>query len=415
MNVWIIKDGENLPLDSDTRLMRYGLLSESLLAKGHSVTWWASTFSHQKKTLLFDTDSIVNIAPNYTIRMLDCGGYKSNISLQRWIHHHRLAKRLNAEFKISELPNVIVCSFPIIETSFEAVQFAHLHNIPIILDVLDLWPDAYILKFPKLLRPIARLAFSQAFRKTKFALGNADSLIAVSDGWLNWSLRHARRERQTNDRIFCLGYKKTEFDEKTESKIGELLQRLEKKSIFVYTGTFSGGYNMKTIIAAANQLEVNASVHFVIAGIGDSYDATVKLTQGLSNITFTGWLDQPDLSYLLSRSYAGLLPWEFMRDGMPYKPFEYFASGLPIISSCEGDLETLIDKFQLGIHYQPGNVTSLVNAINHLVAHPEVHKRFSNHALQAFKQHFDARIIYEKYTSHIERVVQVKHRQMVHL
>ena len=401
MKVWVIKDGENLPLRSDIRLMRNGLLAEQLGAAGHSVTWWASTFSHQKKTLLFDADKIVKVTSNCNLRLLYCGQYQNNISLQRWLHHQRLANRLAEEFNRSELPNVIVCSLPTIETSYEAVRFAHNHNVPIIIDVIDLWPDVYVLKFPKLLRPFAQLVFAGAFRKTRYALANAHSLVAVSDGWLNWALKYAGRERRTNDRVLYLGYKKTRSVDKTESKVSHLLERLKEKKIIVYTGTFSSGYNMEIVVAAAKRLKDNRSIQFVIAGIGQSYDATLKLARGLSNITFTGWLDQSDLSLLLSHSYAGLLPWEFFRDGMPYKSFEYFAAGLPIISSCEGELETLIHQLHLGVHYHPGNVDALVRAVDSLVTDPDIQQRFADHALYAFEKKFDAQIIYQKYVSHI--------------
>ena len=56
MNVWLIKDGENLPIQPDARRMRTWMLADELVRQGHQVTWWSSTHSHQRKQLLFDRD-----------------------------------------------------------------------------------------------------------------------------------------------------------------------------------------------------------------------------------------------------------------------------------------------------------------------------------------------------------------------
>ena len=51
MHIWLLKDGENLPIDGSHRKMRTWLMAEALLRAGHSVTWWSSTHNHQKKKL----------------------------------------------------------------------------------------------------------------------------------------------------------------------------------------------------------------------------------------------------------------------------------------------------------------------------------------------------------------------------
>ena len=52
MDIWVIKDGEPLPIEPDARVLRTGLLAAELVRRGHTVTWWTSTFAHHRKVLL---------------------------------------------------------------------------------------------------------------------------------------------------------------------------------------------------------------------------------------------------------------------------------------------------------------------------------------------------------------------------
>ncbi len=54
VKVWLVKDGENLPIQAGSRKkMRTWMLAERLVARGHSILWWSSTFSHQTRKLLY--------------------------------------------------------------------------------------------------------------------------------------------------------------------------------------------------------------------------------------------------------------------------------------------------------------------------------------------------------------------------
>ena len=48
MKIWLIKIGEETPLDKNARLLRTGQLFLEL-AKTDNVTWFNCTFNHQKK------------------------------------------------------------------------------------------------------------------------------------------------------------------------------------------------------------------------------------------------------------------------------------------------------------------------------------------------------------------------------
>ena len=49
---------------------------------------------------------------------------------------------------------------------------------------------------------------------------------------------------------------------------------------------------------------------------------------------------------------------------MPVKFYDYLAAGIAIISSLEREAKDIIESENIGIIYEPGNLDSLVRAIN---------------------------------------------------
>lgn len=108
MKVWLLKDGETLPIQPDARRMRTWMLAEELVRQGHDVTWWASTHSHQRKTLLCDGEREFEIAPRFRLRLLPAGAYRDNRSVSRLLHHSRLAAGFRRRAADLPPPDVVV-------------------------------------------------------------------------------------------------------------------------------------------------------------------------------------------------------------------------------------------------------------------------------------------------------------------
>src|SRR5688572_25660999 len=113
MRVWLVTIGEPLPFDSgNERLLRAGILADMLAKRGDTVVWWNSTFNHSLKKLRTNKDAVVQVAPNYEVRLLHGGGYDRNISLSRIRDHRRIAKRFMQLAPREPRPDVILCSYP---------------------------------------------------------------------------------------------------------------------------------------------------------------------------------------------------------------------------------------------------------------------------------------------------------------
>ncbi|MCX6825672.1 MAG: glycosyltransferase family 4 protein, partial [candidate division Zixibacteria bacterium] len=292
--------------------------------------------------------------------------------------------------------------------AYEAVLYANRMGIPILIDIRDLWPDIFLdqLKRQSLIQ-LGRLFFAIDFHRLKNLLRRADSIIAVSHGYLNWGLTKAGRAANRWDRVFYLGYRTNEQESirAKQQSVPDWLKIINKK-LFVFIGTFGVSYELGLLLQVARKMQVAGrnDVHFIIAGTGDQEEVLHHEARGLLNVTFTGWIGKDTINILLANSYAGLVPCRSIEHTLPNKPFEYLSYGLPLISSLQGEMADLIDKYKFGLNYHAGNSDELYHAIENLLDDHDLRERMSSSALAFSQEHGNAERIYKEYASHIENL-----------
>lgn len=387
--------------------MRTGMLASTLMNREHSVLWWSSTCSHQRKTLLYEHDVEVKIQPSFTVKLIHAGQYQHNISFQRYRHHRLLAKKFRAQANRLPTPAVIVCAFPPIELAYEAVAYAQAHRIPIIMDVRDLWPDIFVDKSPRLLRGVAKLMLQPAFWKTQCLLHNADSIVAVSQGYMAWAMTHAKRPRTNQDKVFYLGYDQhVGVNSGTKERLESFRRLVQDKVVFTFIGSFGHSYELRLLCDVAQLIaELGLStIHFVLAGDGEQYHDIAYRAASLPNMSLLGWLNEPELRDLLALSHVGLSPCLHAAGSLPNKPFEYLSGGLPILSSLEGEMAHIIAANDIGFSYRRGDAKALYEHIIKLATDHALRERQACNALNLFLREFRGETIYEAYVDHVEQM-----------
>jgi glycosyltransferase involved in cell wall biosynthesis len=408
MLVWLVEDGETLPVQREARRMRTGMLASEFVNRGHSLVWWSSTFSHQRKHLLHETDIEVLIQERFKLALLHAGQYRRNISYQRYRHHCLLAKKFQREAMNRPVPDVIVTGYPIIELAYEAVAYANAHDVPIIVDTRDLWPDIFIDKSPDIFKGVVKTMLRPIFAKTRRVFRNADSIVAVSESYLNWALAQAQRTQTDRDRVFHLGYQEFETRGHPSSKRLESLHPLtEGKTIFTFIGSFGHSYELKLLFEVASRLLKIGSlnIHFVLAGDGEQYEALSQRAKSLPNMTLTGWLDNDEIREILGLSHVGLVPCLHATGSLPNKPFEYLSAGLPILSSLEGEMAEIISTNDVGFSYRRNDILALCDHVINLATNDPLRQRQAANARALFMRKFRANAIYRDYANHVEQIV----------
>ena len=94
MNIWVIMAQENPPSvlkNQYQRLWRSNELSRQLAIRGHNVTRWRSSFSHQAKQQSM-YNKIYLKQEGYNLQFIKTNSYHYHIGLKRVLSHNLLAK-----------------------------------------------------------------------------------------------------------------------------------------------------------------------------------------------------------------------------------------------------------------------------------------------------------------------------------
>lgn len=407
-SIWIIREGEPLPLDScNGRLMRSGMFAINLSELGHNVTWWSSTYLHYEKRYAFDKACSVHINPNLELNLLhSSNSYKNNISIKRTRYSQDLGKAFRKQSQDREKPDIIYCSWPLIDLSYEAVKYGQEHSIPVVIDVRDFWPDIFIQPFPKLLQPLAKVGVKLLFgKKTSYVMKNATAVVGVIPKSLQFAESHSRR-LSSLDHVVHLAYDNTPV--KAEDK--ERAQLLWKsyglakdKCIVSYIGTISNRIgDFDTLIEAASKC-YDPNVVFVFCGIGNYLEELEERTKNLQNVVLPGYRNRAELQVLLSISTFGLLAYrntdDFI-DSLPNKFGEYLSAGLSILTSLQGLSKTKVEENACGAYYDSAD--SLISSIESIKNDRAKVKKMSDNALALFHSEFDASTVYTKFSKFLE-------------
>ena len=420
MKIWIVEISDFVPIiDKNQRLYRAGMLAKALVEKGHHVLWWTSTFNHQFRRQRFEVSKTIDIQENYQIRLLYGPGYKRSVSFERVKHNRITARELHREGNIRikhKKPDIIYTCIPTLEVSEMGVHLAVRNSIPVVVDIRELWPDNYLLYFPRLIRPVARLFLKKEFACAHRIMSQASGIIGSSDTYVNWGLRVAGRKARLSDKSFLLGtYIKAEKGNHASSDI-QLTSFIKDVVIghdtvvVTYAGTFGHLYDFRTVMSVASELSQAGEKRLQFLFVGDSGAQASFLhrcSEKYNNVHMTGWVDGAMVKRLLHLSSVGLAPYApvVAAPTLPNKPFEYMAAGLPILSSIEGELRTIVEENAIGLQYKAGAVSDLKKKIMWFVSHPEERKKMGVRARALLEQEFDADVVYGNLVGHLKAIV----------
>lgn len=324
----------------------------------------------------------------YKLTYVEELGYKKNVSIKRFFSHYIFAKNLRKYLANRKKPDVIYCSIPSTDAAYYVTKYAKKNNIKLIIDIQDLWPEAFKMVFN--IPIISDIIFYPMNRKANFVYKNADKIIGVSETYVNRALS-VNRKVEKGLSVF-LGTDLNYFD--------SLIKNDEKYNDFtiVYIGTLGHSYNIKLIIDALEQvkLKYNKNINFLIMGDGplknefQSYSKNKNL-----QIEFTGRLKYEDMVPRLKKCHLAVNP---IVDGSAgsiiNKVGDYAAAGLPVINTqnCIEYIE-LIEKYKVGINCK-NNCESVLKAILRLYEDKELSLEFGNNNRKLAENKFDRKKTY---------------------
>jgi glycosyltransferase involved in cell wall biosynthesis len=410
MRVWLLHVGEELPVDGAVRRYRYGFLAEALVNAGHDVLRWAPTFRHLAKKQRYATDCRVSITPRYDIQFIQSPGYRRNIGLQRLRSYRILDRRLRKLAERETPPDLIVSAIPTLEWANAAVDLGRANGIPVVIDVRDVWPDVYLNALPAIARPAMRLFLAGQFRLAERACRYATAITAVSRSYLNWALKLAQREVGESDAVVPLGF---EPDPVPAAALTDRISMLRRRGIdparptCFFAGRFERSYDLATVIDAARRLRDRGrnDVQFVLCGDGAQMATIQSRACQSGNVHLLGWVDPATMQAVASVSSIGMCAYASdATQSVPNKPFEYMAARVAVVSSLQGEMAELLDKYQCGLTYRADDSNSLANCLAMLLDNPALLERMRCNAFEAWTRHYKSGDIYAGFVKRLMNI-----------
>lgn len=375
MRIWLIKEGEPLPCDENPRLMRTGILAQYLIKEGHDVIWWSSTFNHGEKKYRYNQRTTLPLYGTGKLILLHSKvSYNKNVSLKRIVYHKRLASGFLAASMTLEAPDIILCSYPTCDFAEAAIYYGNNHNVPVILDIRDLWPDIFERALPSAFIGLAKLLLKPLGIRADKVMKKATSIIAINESHLQWALRRADREKKGIDGVFGLSYIKyvmSDQDRKDQIAYWNGLGVNSNTWNICFMGTFSlMTLDMETVIEGFSRLsEKHEDMRLILCGNGDGYQTYSNLSKGNRCVIIPGWQNGSQIASLMEIGKIGLYPYKNLKNfqnSLTNKMVEYMASNLPVLTGLDGYARKYIEENGVGLTYTCGDVESFAAAIEDL-------------------------------------------------
>lgn len=414
LNFWIIHAQEN-PAEprgsKNRREWRSNSLAERLSDRGHVVFRWRSSFSHQAKRQLVDGSAVVE-SDGYSTQYIWSPPYRRHVGVRRAINHECLAREFLAlASDKTSVPDLIHVGNVPTELASAAVRFGTARGIPTVVDIRDLWPDAFLDVLPfsvgRYRTTLEKLLHHASFRMRN-SLRNATAITALTDSFLEWALKIAGRSRNTQDAVFPMCYPSPSTNP-TSSQLASLHRRLGTTSsdtIVAYLGNLGYQSNFDTIVRASKHLSKEAPhVKFVLAGSGPRFDELRVVADEVSGLIVPGWLDSEEIAALLCSAKLGVIAYRnvpnYLRN-IPNKFSEYLAAGLPIVCGIKGEMGDVVRTAGCGITYAEHNDAELAGKLAEFAADPEALQAASLAARRVHSLRFDRDQVLPAFISHLE-------------
>ncbi|MBO0800515.1 MAG: glycosyltransferase family 4 protein, partial [Blastocatellia bacterium] len=155
---------------------------------------------------------------------------------------------------------------------------------------------------------------------------------------------------------------------------------LHGRFIVSYIGTHGMSHALDVVLQAAQQLQADATLHFLFVGEGAEKEKLKRQAAdlGLNNVTFLDERPREGLAAYYRASDVSIVPLRrlpLFKKVLPSKLFELMGVGCPIICSVEGEAAELVARAGAGLCIEAENHESLIAAIGSLRANPALRRQ----------------------------------------
>ncbi len=300
--------------------------------------------------------------------------------------------------------DVIFVYSPPMTLGLAAGLFKFLHQAPILLDVVDLWPDA--IRGSGMVSSFSLTKISEWIAQGAYSL--ADRILVPTDGYASCLQSAGISKRKM---LVMPPWADADLYQATERnrKFGKTYE-LEGKFCVIHAGNIGPFQDISNVLAAAEKVRHIDRFRVVFVGGGRDLETMKKEKEGrrLDNVIFAGSYPVEEMPGILAWGNALLVSLRsdpYMSINLPSKMATYMAVGRPIIACAEGETSRLVTEHRLGFCCSPVDPAALAEAFVQSMDLPEEEsRRMGNRSRALFEQSYAKDVIVEKYVSLLEEM-----------
>lgn len=400
-----------LGLPGEKGYSRFPYLANMLCEQGYSVDLYTSSFNHWEKAQR-EKNSVMAIQGKvpYKIVLAYEPGYKKNVDIRRVLSHKKLAKNLliKLEERHKKYPyDLLYVIIPDNKLAADVSEFGNKNNIPVIVDVEDLWPEGMeqVLPIPKI---IGNIVFSSLRRNAKKAYRYADAYVGTSDEFRDEPLKYGEGDGKQRITVY-VGCDLDVFDKGVEQFSDDIIKEPNEFWV-IYTGTLGSSYDISTLVRAAQMIKEQGydNIKFKILGGGPLREQFENIAREKPcEVEFLGYVQYEKMAAYLSKSDITVNSFvKSAPQSIVNKVGDYLAAGKPMINTLSSpEFRKKVETDGFGVNVEAENVSAMVMAIKNIYEDHNAYKKMEKNARKIAEEQFDRKRAYIVISSLIKELL----------
>lgn len=376
---------------------RFSYIANNLDINKVTVEVITTTFSHILKKQRITNEE----KSNYTITKLYEPGYNNNVSLKRFYSHYIFGKNLKKYLKSRVTPDLIYCAIPSLNAGIVAAKFAKKNNIRFIIDIQDLWPEAFKMIFNVPL--ISNLIYYPMRKQADYIYKSSSVIFAVSKTYAEAVNKRNMIFKPTFE-VF-LGTDLSNFD--YFANLNKVKNKPTDEIWLAYIGTLGHSYDIECVIDALEIINktTNFIVKFIVMGDGPLKLKFMEYSNKKNIDTlYTGRLEYNEMVGILTSCDISVNPIKRGSAGsIINKVGDYAAASLPVLNTQESvEYRELVNQYQIGINCINGDSVDLAKNMLILIKNKAFREQLGKNNRVFAQEKFDRKTTYKRILQTIE-------------
>jgi phosphoglycerate dehydrogenase-like enzyme len=387
--------------ETENYISRYRSFAD-ILSRNYELEVLTSTFCHMTKSQR-EEDKIDFAAYPYKITLLSEPGYRKNICIKRIFSYIKFGTSVLNYMKSRIRPDAIIVSFPTPSVAKKVTAFANKNHIPVVLDIQDLWPDAFRMAFD--IPIISNIVFGPFKHQMKQIYRNADRIMAVSNTYLKRALKINRKDKEGLS--IYLGADSQCIVEKSK----DVEVEKPKQEFWIgYVGSLGHSYDIETILRALKLVKDSGITNIVFqvmgSGVLEEKFQNSATTLGV-RCHFHGLTEYGRMMKTLMMCDIAVNPVvKKSAASIINKVADYAAASLPVINTqgCE-EYRHLLEEYDAGINVKSEDEVEVYQAILFFYDNKNRLHEMKENAFRLFTERFDRQKSYGKLVPLLESMI----------